>query len=67
MPQPLPGVSEDRPVAPSELSGGWGIGPGVSFALRTYPRPKSAIAFAIESQRLAYGLLPSAGVLLRLV
>ena len=27
-----------------------GILPGVAFALRTYPRLKTAIAFAIESQ-----------------
>ena len=37
-------------VAPSELCLRWGILPGVAFAMRTYPRLLTAIAFAIESQ-----------------
>jgi hypothetical protein len=36
-------------VAPSELCISWNVLPGVAFALRTYPRLKTAIAFAIES------------------
>ena len=37
-------------VAPSELMKNRDTIPGVSFALRTYPRLSNPIAFAIQSQ-----------------